>query len=275
MSKPIHPDEWLMSAKALPIGQARRVRHGRESRSNMVISNKPDRYTAYCHACQRGGTVLKEHAYIGKVDEPEPLVVPTDLIPVHEHIGAMTFLASKNIPMLQTYTDGLLFSPSTRRVIINTPQGVLGRHIGNSPAKWMTYNRQTYASVGYAEPDAELVVITEDTLSAWKVGIVSTELGMRVQMYAALGSQVSTALMLRLLEQHSDVPVVVWADGDAGGAKFRDRWCAQVRALNLLGGVYIPFAGYDPKDYTIEAVSVTLKGLRAFKYEQGTSFALL
>ena len=275
MSKPIHPDEWLMSAKSLPVGQTRRVRHGRESRSNMVISNKPDRYTAYCHACQRGGIVLKEHAYLGKLPEPEPLEVPTDLIPVHEHVGAMTFLASKNIPMLPTYTNGLLFSPSRRRIIINTPQGVLGRHIGSSPAKWITYNKQTYASVGYATPDAQMVVITEDTLSAWKTGIVATELGLRVQMFAALGSQISTQLMLRLLAEYSGVPIIVWSDGDKGGEKFRDRWAQQVRAMNLLGGSYIPAKNYDPKDYPIITVAEILKSMAAYKFEPGRAYGLL
>ena len=49
--------DWLDQAKRLAVGMKIRVRHQRERRANMVISNDKDRWWAYCNACKEGGVV--------------------------------------------------------------------------------------------------------------------------------------------------------------------------------------------------------------------------
>lgn len=249
-------EEWEGIARRLPIGRSIRVQHGREHRQNMVVRNLPDRFTAYCHACQMSGVVFKEHAVLAPQPEPEFLVAPTDLIPVRDSGMALRFLAQKHIPLLPEYLNPLAFSPSANRIIVVTPEGTLGRTIGNSSAKWMTYDKQTFATLRKVSNPLGAVVV-EDALSAHKLAVVCAAEDVHINVYAALGSDVSAALLVHLLS--NEIPQVwVWPDGDAAGNKFRERWLKKHSALGITGGGFIPTEGRDPKDYTIDEIRVVL-----------------
>ena len=60
MSKHMHEEEWLDQAKRCPLGQARRVYHGAETTPALVVFNKQDAWSAYCHRCHSTGFKAKE-----------------------------------------------------------------------------------------------------------------------------------------------------------------------------------------------------------------------
>src|SRR5690606_25852829 len=57
----LHHSEWLAQAKAVPVGQKRRVRHGAERTLALDVWNNEDSWSAFCHRCHESGKVYKEY----------------------------------------------------------------------------------------------------------------------------------------------------------------------------------------------------------------------
>ena len=66
----MHQSEWLDEAKKVPVGQHRRVYHGAERRTSLVVWNNEDSWSAYCHACGTGGKVWKKSLQRVEVEAP-------------------------------------------------------------------------------------------------------------------------------------------------------------------------------------------------------------
>jgi hypothetical protein len=245
----IHPtdSDWLRKAQGLAVGCTQRVRHGSESRSNLVIGNTNDRWYCYCHACHEGGVVLKEHVVLD-VAPPKSadVTLPDDLIDMP--IEALRFLHSKNMDM--TYFDGVpvKYSPSRKRIIIGTPAKAMGRDItGKSPMKWITYNRQTY--LGNVQPNT---VFVEDTFSYYKVKWALSDTTMGV--VCTLGTSISQPLLLEILKRSKRV--VFFYDGDAAGLRGARAEAQRVRQLGIeaAGNLFNAPTGLDPKDMAVLAI---------------------
>src|SRR6185503_4623239 len=143
--------DWLPQAQRLAVGQTTRVYHGRESRPNLVIGHDSSHYWAYCQACREGGKLIKSHVLVTGVKPPAAstsLSLPRDRIllstadPFVQDSVAL-LLAKKNMDML--YLPALWFSEERKRILINTPQGWMGRDTtGRRHQKWLTYDTQNY-----------------------------------------------------------------------------------------------------------------------------------
>ena len=65
----LHHSEWLLKAKAVPVGHKRRVHHGCGATASMDVWNNPDSWAAYCQRCHDSGRVYKEYLNSGIVVE--------------------------------------------------------------------------------------------------------------------------------------------------------------------------------------------------------------
>lgn len=247
----LQEQDWLPQAKRLSVGMKLRVTHGRERRPNMVLGNTSDRWWAYCQACKSGAVVLKEHVVLG-LHEPAPpvdLSFPTDLVRVlgsEAETPVMRFLASKNMDSM--YLPELWYSASRKRLLLDTGHGWMGRDItGNSPSKWLTYNRQKLLGTVKL---GMIAIVVEDTFSWYKVRwALRNSQGYCV--LCALGTGVHDALVLELLKARG----VLWFfDADAAGRKGASSGCKRMRGVGVLSSEIFPPEGLDPKDMQCNAI---------------------
>lgn len=240
---------WLSKARSLPVGMKIRVRHGNESRENMVIANAPDRWWCYCHACHEGGVVEKDHVLLtanaGPVDVECKL--PDDIKPVlasEFELPVAKFLASKN--MDQMYLDTLYYSEKRKRLLVKDRAGKWhGRDLtGRSPMKWMNYNNAAMVGQPFT-----YTVVTEDLFSMFK-----TRWAMRqypnVGVLCNLGTNASRRMVYALSQNHSVRKVAWFFDADRAGD-------SGAKANTLRNAPYSfeqcrprPPEGLDPKDMT-------------------------
>jgi len=282
----LNNEDWLDAAKKVPVGQQRRMRHGRESRENMVVGNANDRWWAYCQACKCGGVESKTHVLLvdTEPEESRSLMLPSDMrglgtLQPHEYNALAGFLASKNMDWLYL-PEGTAWSASRQRLMIPSGQQLvmrpwmrvarweqtwMGRDTsGKSPQKWLTYNGQHYVGeVG----GAPLAVLVEDMFSYLKVkhALKSTPLN-AVTVYCTLGTAINDTLFIQLLQNHTHVASLY--DGDTAGYEGASR-----NQLRLMGaGIGLRVAshlqcapdGLDPKDMTLDAIRSHIQFLTDF-----------
>lgn len=247
--------DWLHLAQRLPIAGHSRVRHKNEGRPNLVITNLPDRWTAYCQACKQGGVQMKTHVRVTGIKAPvlsDSLVLPHDMMRVidcEEMIksGVLGFLAKKNMDAM--YLPELWFSKSRMRLMIQHGDEWLGRDTTEaSPQKWLSFNRSTHLDNGRRYKDA---VVVEDPFSFHKVSYALRDSPYAV--YCSLGTCFHPSLLLKLLK-HSQVHT--FYDGDEAGWKGSIRESKRVRACGVSCVASCAPAGLDPKDLTIEQIRI-------------------
>lgn len=248
----IPAEDWLALAKRLPVGQSDRVQHRFESRQNLVIRNKPEGWSAYCHACAEGGFVPKEFVKI-QAEEPReyrqmlpPDLVHLDAADAYAQQRVYAFLASKNMDMLHMQQAVCMYSSRAKRLVLgltgDTGAAYLGRSIVHAQPKWTLYSTPVsgyppFVKVG----EGSRVVITEDTFSALKVQWACPD----VQAVCSLGTKLSDALVLYLMTRGD--PVVIFYDDDLAGRKGAAAAILRLRGLGLDSSA-ITADGCDPKD---------------------------
>lgn len=240
-------EEWLAKAQSMPIGRVWRGLHRREARPNLVIWNKSDSWSCYCHHCHEGGVVMKEHVKFG-MDSPEALrsimTVPDDKVKQSlwdEHMTDRVgrFLASKGMDYLML--PELWFSSTRKRILIQDAMGWMGRDItGNALEKWLTYDRQHYLRrfVG-----SKTTVLVEDTFSYYKVIWALPH----YNVMCLLGSDLRDRQIMPLLNQDK---VLVCLDGDKAGHAGASDAVHRLTALGIPAKNRCAPTGYDPKDLT-------------------------
>lgn len=247
-------DEWLDAAKRQPVGGTGRVRHLRERRPNLIVSNKSDRYSAYCQACKQGGVVMKEHVVITSRKAPPEsasLVLPYDMVEVLRadstiQNAVLGFLASKN--MDAEYLPSLWFSKSRCRVLIQHGVEWLGRDTtGASNQKWLTFNGSNHLRHTTLRRNA---VVVEDPFSYYKVQWALRD-DTDVAVFSSLGTAMSDELLL-LLIQYSNVKF--FYDDDAAGHRGALCESKRLRALGVDAVARCATEGRDPKDMSIAEI---------------------
>lgn len=244
-------DEWLDQARRLHVGMTVRIRHGRETRDNLVIGNLHDRWYAYCHKCHEGGVVEKDHVLLtanaGPVDVECKL--PDDIKPVlasEFELPVAKFLASKN--MDQMYLDTLYYSEKRKRLLVKDRAGKWhGRDLtGRSPMKWMNYNNaKAVGTVSVSYP----AIIVEDLFSLYKVAYALKHMG--VQVVCALGTGCSDYLTWTLAPAN----VLLWFfDADAAGDSGADSGMKRMRPFVEHQARVRPPEGLDPKDMSCQHI---------------------
>ncbi len=251
----LHKDEWLREAKRLPIGRTERVYHGAERRPNLVVRNLQDRWVAWCHACGRGGVVMKEFVKLQDTppvienkrrDDTGPL---TSIMSMPQFEKVVPFLQSKHMSPIYIEDYNPKWSEQDKRIVLNFNGTLFGRDVtGTSKSKWYSYKwDKSYVSTRIqteygVQPD--VAVITEDFFSAAK-GKFCMRNPFMVETIACMGTSVHPDLLVYLSTFRK---VVVLFDHDKAGesgAEFVSR------TMDLLGIQHVidyPDKGCDPKD---------------------------
>lgn len=247
-------EEWLHLAQQQCVGQSNRYHHKRERRPNLIVHNDPDRYRAYCMLCKQGGVVMKEHVRITAEKPPEAshsLTMPTDMVrlldaPEAVQAGVVGLLAAKGMDLV--YLPDLHFSKSRLRLLMQTPQGWLGRDTsGASPQKWLTYNGQGELH-NVLQPPASIAVVVEDPFSYYKVRWAVSHMP-SIKVFSSLGTKPSDALMLELMKFNR---VVFFYDGDKAGQDGAEKARLRCRGFGLESEARCAPLGKDPKDMSID-----------------------
>ena len=242
-------DEWLADAQRLPIGGVNRVYHGAEHRRNLVVYNKPDRWEAWCHACNEGGVLFKTH--VRAVDEPPPPILQSvpSVLTAPDIPDVIKHLQSKGVslPVLREFKPQ--YSPIDKRLVLSSGGMVLGRDItGRSPAKWYNYTNHLVFKAG----SSGIIFLTEDVYSAIKIYYTSRRLGVSVQAWAILGTRVHAALRTSLVQ--AGHPVVRWFDADASGRAADTAVHRACRAFGIQTVAAQPPREVDPKMHTYQEI---------------------
>ena len=267
--------DWLASAQRLAVGQSLRITHGRELRPNLVVHNKPDMWTCYCHSCKEGGVVRKDHVMFNSAPVVEtPYIKPDDMVSLTGLYADVNtryladrvfkFLASKNmdIAYLECQAE-LYYSKKADRLILEHNDDYIGRSLReNHPAKWMTYDKQTYSYCDDAFR-VSTAIIVEDTFSMYK-----TRWALRTSpslaVISSLGTTISRALLLRIMES-SIRTVIIFYDNDYAGICGAD---AAVRKLRRYGinalALHPPKGGDDPKDMDTASIFKEIQNRLAY-----------
>ncbi len=246
-------NEWLLKAQALAIGQTSRTYHNEENRANLVISNHPDCWEAYCHRCHEGGRVYKTHVVVGAEAQVQERFMPwpDDAKPAASdelYPSVYRTLLRKGIDLGSTLPGVPLYiSRKQGRLILASAQGWLGRAIGNVQPKWCAYSGPGQRPAVFAWHPHDTVqqrcIITEDYFSALKIRWALDD--PKTTAIAALGTRVHNRLAEALLAADE---VLFAFDGDRAGAA---GWPAAARRLRGLGKRVricdVP-QGLDPKD---------------------------
>ena len=239
-------EEWLDKAKAVPLGQSRRVRHGFEPDAAMTVWNEAGKWSAWCHRCKAGGGVRKDLVQLVAAPVAAPSRDPGQMQVIQPgsalYSQIVILLQQKNVSLPVISFGRPLYSPRDQRLVLTTDDGQIGRAMrpGQLP-KW-----NSYFDVGYmrgAEGDfADAhVVLTEDYFSALKIGYYIPD----VLPVACLGTRLRSGLLAKLLQARR---VTFFLDGDAAGD---NGVTLGRRKLNLVGvpNEHVrPPQGMDPKD---------------------------
>lgn len=261
-------DEWLHHAKRLAINQSRRVRHKHEPTEALIVSNKPDRWMAYCQRCKHGAVLMKEHAML-VTQAPAAslsLALPSDMrsaeqLEQYELSFLAGFMASKGMDFTFLSAYGWLWSESRHRLMFNTKQGWLGRDTsGKSPQKWLSYTQAPYVEVRGGT--SSLAVVTEDLFSAYKVASAVDD----VDVYCSLGTAIHAPLLAKLVNDPAVRRVTSFYDGDVAGHKGALSNAQKLRVFgvsdNRMAVEQCAPRGLDPKDMELRAIAAHLEGVK-------------
>ena len=258
--------EWLDSAERLSEGRSKRISHLCGEGAVLNIEHSTEGYRCWCYRCNEGG--FKPHGrqalstYINRWNEAaasydlSKIKLPEDLSSKSLPWPAARWLGDANITHALAVRYGIGYSPSMGRVYLpvynRVGDSVLlvycqarAVHPGQTP-KYLNpraykprlwFNSDCATAEGSVE--ADVAVLTEDILSAIRVGQVRSCSGVSL-----LGTSASTWHVAQLM-QYSHV--VIWLDPDQAGERGADKL---KRALGLAGqSLSVLKTERDPKLY--------------------------
>lgn len=266
-------DKWEKIARNLPCGRSVRVECCRKDRSQ-IISHSDKGYGSYCFRCGDDSRRFQAHgvrsvgeliqhrheldAYLREVGE---IALPSDFDPVVPRDGLLWLLKAGVSAVVATkYNVG--WSGSMGRVVIPVYDEA-GRlrttqsravYDGQTP-KYMNKKSGDMAAVCFHSDDALLlddpitegIVVTEDILSAIRVGRLMPAI-------SSLGTHVSDKIAVQLARS-TDI-VYVWYDGDEAGL----RGAAKAKKTLELQGLDVRLikTELDPKEYSNDEIRRTI-----------------
>ena len=250
----LHHSEWLSKAKAVPVGQKRRVHHGCGATASMDVWNNPDSWSAYCHRCHDSGRQYKEfftpvpkdvvvyRKYCNSADLLELSVLRSKHPEWFRRVIVLLQAKGVSTALLEGVGALLRYNFKDHRLVLTFDGVDIGRDCtGSSPAKWLKYYRDN--GLGYVYLQGKnlqdvRVVITEDVFSAAKI-----------TYYTGLSSMclLGTGLDDKKVKTLLGKSVVVCTDGDAAGYKAAKEIKQRLQVLNVPCTLKIK-DGLDPKD---------------------------
>lgn len=248
-SEKLDPQEWLPIAQKLPANGRTRAPHHCGEGSPLLITREHDKSTAYCFRC--GGTGFhREHESLAErlermkneaaADEtarasaelPEPRVYDTKEWPLDDKVWF--FKMGLSLSMIGEL--GLYWCPALGRVVLPITEGDQlvfwqARSQKRTP-KWIApMVAKDGLTARYGVGRGDLIVLTEDALSAYKVGQVT-------ESWSLLGTKLHPSVLRELVQ--SGKRVATWLDNDTGrangsnpGQEAAARIGARLRAFGL------------------------------------------
>ena len=253
----MHQSEWLDQAKAVPVGQKRRVKHGAEATAAMDVYNNEDSWSAYCHRCHESSKVHKQ--FLQKVDTSVPvlrkyldysaLVSLQELAATHpeKYKAMVVLLHTKHVSttILKPYKP--MYCLTDDRLVFRFKGVDIGRDCtGRSSMKWFKYHTPEQRGFVYLQgkdvpTTGEVIAACEDLFSS-----------MKITHYTGL----STMCLLGTRFEDEKVTFVISRnarllgaqDGDAGGDDCSRLMYHRCSSLGIpYKRLQVP-AGLDPKD---------------------------
>lgn len=217
---------WLHLAQALHEGERKRVPHDCGPGDTLIIEHKQGGWSSYCHRCADKGWVpkalptLAERAAARAAQlaaqeqirhDPRP-PMPANFDVPSWPLEARVWLYKAGLFTEDIGTLGAYYHEPTKRVVLPVVDGGKvvywqARNVGlcgpGSP-KYLNPRVDREQLLACFGSDS-VVVLTEDILSAFRVGQVS-------QGWSLLGTKLPTPALARLIKEGK--PVIVWMDND-------------------------------------------------------------
>ena len=254
---------WLPAAKELAVGQSQRVSHDCGSGHVMIVEHNHDCYRAHCFRCNDDGYVGKQASLAEllqarrqreRVDEEvgtaPPMPVVTDVTQWSQRARLWLYRAGfspRDIAKLGWY-----YHPPTKRVVLPVVQAgqvMYWTARAVEPDQQPKYlNPRVSAQVIPTYGTGDCVVLTEDILSAAKVGRVT-------EAWSMLGTKCKPCIVAAAVQAQR--PILVWLDNDQAGHRGAVRTVNQLRAAGL--DVRRLRSEHDPKMYSAHEIAALIQ----------------
>lgn len=265
MAEWMPPEEWLATAQRVLVGgrKSARMQHHCGIDDSIMLTKDGDTLSAYCHRCDAYGKHREQESLEQKlarlteerkaelsvrasIDLPEPRVYELSKWPKQDALWFYKMgLSPQKIAQL-----GLYWCPAIGRVVlpIYVDDRVVfwtARSQTRSP-KWLGPQVDKVGlTAQYGHGKGDIIVLTEDPLSAFKVGLVC-------EAWSLLGTKLRPSTASELARDGRRV--AVWLDDDAGRKSLRNpgqESSAKIRqTLGMLGVDTINITSpRDPKYY--------------------------
>lgn len=256
----LDPASWLHHAKTLDVGKKAHFDHDCGGGRTLVCGHKPTGWDAYCYRCSDHGWVAHppeslaarikrinkekaaEKAAVTGVGLPTPFVTN----PAEWPLEARVWLYRAGMSNAAIQEAGFYYHERTRRVVLPVvnEQGQLiywqARGFDDDRPKYINpevdkskvvyragpkETEEASRTIGSIQREpAGVLVLTEDILSAWKVG-------QEVPAWCILGTSLSDAMLPEVIREGRHV--LVWLDPDDAGTKGAGKIVRALRALGL------------------------------------------
>jgi DNA primase len=262
MSDYLDPSEWLHLAQQLDRGRKAMHPHICGEGNKLLVEHAENGFKAWCYRCSMPGFVphpkpslgeriaaLREQRVADAAVEADPRPpMPANFNPSTWPASARVWLYKCGLSNVIIKEHGIYWCDRIKRVVLpvlDGPRLVYWQARGFDPERPKYLNPQIdkpiYKSGPYSLPGP--LVLTEDILSAIKVGQVATA-------WSLLGTAMPDAVAAEIA--NLGVSVAVWLDPDAAGRKGRLRVTQQLRALGV--DARIIRAEQDPKYYSVDQI---------------------
>jgi len=267
-SERLEDHEWLPIAQTLPTGGRTRVAHECGEGSPLLITREQGKFTAYCFRCGGTGFHAEQESLTEKLERiqleqqaeervrysvelPEPRAYDTRQWPLADKVWF--FKQGFSLSMMDEL--GLYWCPDLGRVVlpITRDDHVVywqARSQKRAP-KWMTPHIPKHGlTARYGVGKGDLIVLTEDALSAYKVGLVT-------EAWSLLGTKLHPKVLDELAR--SGKRVATWLDDDRGrrnGSNPGQKAAAQIGARLRAFGIehHNITSDRDPKYYNADDI---------------------
>lgn len=256
----LDPASWLHHAKTLDVGKKAHFDHDCGGGRTLVCGHKVTGWDAYCYRCGEPGWVphppeslAQKIARINKEKQSEQAAVtgpglpePFVLDPSEWPLEARVWLYRAGMSNAAIQEAGFYYHERTRRVVLPVvnDEGQLvywqARGFDEDRPKYINPAVDKSAVLYKRKPQAQehgvpvrggdtnplpVLVLTEDILSAWKVGH-------EVEAWCILGTALSPK-HVPLLQEYSSHHILVWLDPDSAGKRGMHKIVRELRALGL------------------------------------------
>ena len=265
----LDPRSWLDQAKTLDIGRSMRVDHDCGSGRTLKVDHKEHGWGAWCWRCNDDGWVAHPEESLAQrlarltavkaveAEASRSVALPTPAEPdaAQWPREARLWLYKIGMSNDDIKSAGYYYCKRLDRVVLPVcSKGAVvywqARNLTPKDGRPKYLNPLVDKSTFFARyGEGKEIVLTEDILSAWKVGYGQ-------QGWSMLGTSLSTAQALLVLK--SGLPVSIWLDPDGPGQKAAAKIFKQLNAYGVDARVIR--SDTDPKLLTREDIRRKLYG---------------